>query len=375
MAEQHLKRVLGKGFSIAACVGTIIGLGILRTPGEIATTISHPGIYMALWIVGGLFALLSLLVVAELYATTPKSGGIYALIAHAYGPYPGFVIGWIDWLSTAASGALKAVVMVEYLALLIPGVAAYTVPLAVLSTTFFAGLQIGGIKLGGGIHQTATSIIGLSILVITAAMFLGIGNATPAPAAVMTNAVSGWSQYGLVAAAIVFTYDGWNSACYFGGEIRGGGRQVAIGSIRGMLIVIAIYVLLNLALVLSVPLSSLQGEELALSAALEILYGSGKIVVFVALFILLTHQNLQYMLASRVLYALSVDGLGSEQATAVSDKGTPTGAVLITWVLSVALILAGGFNFLLNMTALMFMLMYISLLIGVFRLRRQEPDA
>ena len=114
---------------------------------------------------------------------------------------------------------------------------------------------------------------------------------------------------------------------------------------------------------------------MALAAALDTLYGSGTIVVFIAIFILLTHQNLQYMLASRILYALSVDGLGSAQATAVSEKGTPSGAVLITWVLSVLLILAGGFEFLLNMTVLMFMLMYISLLIGIFKLRRQEPDA
>jgi APA family basic amino acid/polyamine antiporter len=348
MAEQQLKRVLGKGFSVAASVGTIVGLGILRTPGEIASSITDPWIYMALWIGGGLFVLLSVLVVAELFATTPKSGGVYALVRHAFGAYPGFVIGWIDWLSIS-------------------------VQLSLFVTTVFAGLQLAGVRMGGTIHQSATGIIGVCMLLLAAALFLGIGSGDPG-VAIAQPAVPGIAQFGLVAAAIVFTYDGWSATCYFGGEIRGGGRQVALGSIRGILIVIMIYVLLNLALVMSVPLAALQGQELALAAALEQLYGSGTIVIFLALFILLTHQNMNYMAASRVIYALSVDDMGSNQAKSVNGRGTPTGAVLFTWGLSILLISVGGFRFLLNMTALMFMLMYISLVVGVFRLRSKEPD-
>ena len=94
MAGQSLQRLLGKGFSVAACVGLVIGLGIMRTPGEIALVFNDPVSYMALWIGCGAFVLVSLLVVAELIAMTPRSGGLYALVAHAYGRYPGFLIGW-----------------------------------------------------------------------------------------------------------------------------------------------------------------------------------------------------------------------------------------------------------------------------------------
>src|SRR5512134_1243663 len=99
-------------------MGTIIGLGILRTPGEIARTIQDPWLYMALWAGGGVFILLSTLVVAELIAQTEKPGGPYALVANAFGPYPGFLLGWTDWLANCASSALKAVVLMEYAALL-----------------------------------------------------------------------------------------------------------------------------------------------------------------------------------------------------------------------------------------------------------------
>ena len=70
--DNRLQRLLGKGFSIAAGIGFVIGLGILRTPGEIATTINEPLPYMALWVVCAAFVLLSLLVVAELIAMTPR---------------------------------------------------------------------------------------------------------------------------------------------------------------------------------------------------------------------------------------------------------------------------------------------------------------
>ena len=266
----------------------------------------------------------------------------------------------------------------EYLALLMPGLNEFVVPGALLISTAFAGLQLGGVRLGGGIHQAAVVCIGFMMVAVTVSLFSGEVVAVPAQAAAIAgldSVTSGLAQYGLVIAAIVFTYDGWTATSYFGGEIKGGGRDVAIGSLRGMLFVIGLYVLLNLGLVQSVPLTSLQGHDLALAGALEMLYGVGTPIVIVAIVILLTHQNLNYMLCSRILYALSVDGLGNKRATSVSDRGTPTGAVLITWGLKMLLILAGGFEFLIGMASMMFMLMYISLFFGVFRLRRREPDS
>lgn len=379
MARQELKRVLGRGFSIAACIGTIIGLGILRTPGEIAEVITSPVVYMSLWIGGGALVLMSLLVVAELIALTPKSGGVYALVSHAFGPYPGFLIGWSDWLSCCATGALKAVVLVEYLALVFPSLSPHILVASLAVNTLFAGLQLGGVRLGGGLYQAAAAGFGLIMITVAGALFYGglTSEAVTVTAQAATPAVSGFASYGLVAAAIVFTYDGWASASYFGGEIKGGGRMVALGSIRGVCIVIALYLLLNLALVTSVPLVALQGNELALSGALQYLFGgnSGMFIVFAAIFILLAHENINYMQGTRVLYALSCDGLGTERATGVSEKGTPTGALFFTWLVQTALILAGGFSFLLNMASLLFIMMYCSLILGVFRLRKLEAGA
>ena len=141
MTEQGLKRVLPGKFVLAVTVGGVIGLGILRGPGEIAEVVPDPVFYLALWLFGGLFVLLSTAVCAELVGMTPRSGGTYSLIRRAYGPYPGFVIGWVDWLSFVADIALKAVVALEFVAILFPDSVPWRTPLAILVTTAFAIFQ------------------------------------------------------------------------------------------------------------------------------------------------------------------------------------------------------------------------------------------
>jgi len=104
---QNLARALPSRFVLAVTVGGVIGLGILRGPGQIAEVVTDSSLYLALWLLAGLFVLLSTAVCAELVGMTPRSGGFYSLIRRAYGPYAGFVIGWADWLTYAADLALS----------------------------------------------------------------------------------------------------------------------------------------------------------------------------------------------------------------------------------------------------------------------------
>ena len=101
-----LLRVLGVGFGLAVTIGGTIGMGILRTPGEVAAQLPTPTLYLGVWILGGLYALLGTLSVAELGSMIPRSGGWYVFVHRAMGNYPGFVVGWSDWLSTCATLAV-----------------------------------------------------------------------------------------------------------------------------------------------------------------------------------------------------------------------------------------------------------------------------
>jgi len=356
-------------------VGGVIGLGILRGPGEIAEVVTKPSWYLSLWLLAGLFVLLSTAVSAELVGMTPRSGGFYSLIRRAYGPYAGFVIGWADWLTYAADLALKAVVIIEFVAILFPEAAAWSTPLAITVTSLFAIIQLRGIGLGAFIQQSATALVGLGIVVLSLVLFFAgapvVDTVKPVPT---ENSLSDWS---LVVATIIFTYDGWLYASYFSGEIRGGTGAVARSCIKGMVIVIVLYMLLNLALVKSVGLASLAGSDLALARALELAIhpAAGTVIVVAAIVILLSHQNLIYMSGPRVLQALAEDGFLAQRAQKIGKGGNPVFAVLITWLVSVCLILVGGFEFLLLLSVFFFVPLYLALIAGIFILRRREPHA
>lgn len=375
MTTHHLSRVLPAKFVLAVVVGGVIGLGILRGPGEIAEVVRDPWLYLALWLIAGLFVLLSTAVVAELVGMTPRSGGTYSLIRRAYGPYPGFVIGWVDWLTFVTDAALKAVVTLEFIGILVPGLEAWNTPLAILVVTVFAGLQLRGVALGALIQEYATAVIGFFIIGI--ALFLFFATAPAAGPEVVPPTKSGLSDWSLVIATIIFTYDGWLYAAYFSGEIKGGSGAVVRTSIKGVVLIIALYMFLNVAIVKSVGLDAVAGHELAIAHALEIVASPavGNAVVVAAIIILLAHQNLLFLGGPRVLHALAEDGLAAQQAQKVGKGGNPGFAVLVTWFVSIALILVGGFKFLVLLSVFFYIPLYLVLIIGVLILRKREPDA
>jgi APA family basic amino acid/polyamine antiporter len=368
--------VLGSGFTLAVVIGGIIGLGILRTPGEVAALVPDPLMFVSLWVLGGLFVLASAVVVAELVGMTPRSGGTYVLVRRAYGPFPGFVIGWVDWLTFVADIAFKSVVVTEFAALLIPAVGQWQTPLAILVSSVFAALQLRGVALGATIQQIAAAALALIVVGFTLALVFAesamSGNATLVP-----HTSNGFGAWSLVIASIIYTYDGWYYAAYFGGEIKGGGGAVARSCIKGTAFVILLYGFLVAALAWKVPLTSLAGNELALAGALEMVVSplASTVVLVAAVIMLLAYQNLNYMGTPRILQALAIDGLAVRRAGEISEGGNPIFAVLVSWGLSIGLILIGGFEFLLHLSVFFYLFLYVMLIAGVLILRSRQPDA
>src|SRR5437016_1487569 len=171
-----LLRVLGVGFGLAVTIGGTIGMGILRTPGEVAAQLPTPELFIGVWILGGVYALLGAISVAELGAMIPRSGGWYVFVHRAMGNYPGFVVGWSDWLSTCGTLAVIAMVVGEYTAVLIPRLAGYDKAIALTVTLAFAALQWRGIR-WGSLTQNVTSLLKTLIFgVIAIAAFAFGGN-------------------------------------------------------------------------------------------------------------------------------------------------------------------------------------------------------
>ena len=373
--QRQSKRILGTGFSLAITVGGIIGLGILCTPGIIAEVTADPFIFLLLWVVGGLFALLTANVVAELVGMTPRSGGSYALMLRAYGPFPGFVMGWVDCLCYVAEIALKAVAVRAFARQLIPETAPWSTHIAITVSTVFALLQLRSVALSAKIQEFAAILMALIIVGFTVVLLFGKSAVPDAPSALA--AAAGIKAWSLVIVAIIYTYDGWSGAAYFSGEIEGGSKVAARACIKSVLIIIPLYLLLVGALALKVPLASIAGSEMALADALKIAVSpaASATVLVAAIIMQLAHQNLLYMGAPRVLQEMAVDGLAMKQAAEASEGGNPVFGVFVAWLPSIGLILIGGFDFLLHLTIFFYMFIYVALILGVITLRLKQPGA
>src|SRR5256885_4029933 len=148
----RLLKVLGVWFGIAAAVGNTIAAGIVRAPGDIAQWLPNAYLFLAVWIVGGLYALVGASSMAELGAAIPRSGGQYNFARRALGDYAGFIVGLSDWLSTCGTAAAVGIVIAEYSGHLFPVLAGNT-KIEIISIAIICALgvlQWRGIRWGSG---------------------------------------------------------------------------------------------------------------------------------------------------------------------------------------------------------------------------------
>jgi len=372
-----LLRVLGVGFGLAVTIGGTIGMGILRTPGQVAEQLPTPGLFIGVWILGGVYALLGAISVAELGAMIPRSGGWYVFIHRAMGNYPGFVVGWSDWLSTCGTLAVISLVVGEYAAVLIPRLAGRDKSIALVVVLMFAALQWRGIR-WGSFTQNFTSLIKTLIFAIIAIAAFTIATKQSSPEAPLPTP-QGYAFFGALIIAlqgVLYTYDGWYGVIYFGEEVRDPKRDVLRSMFGGTLLVIAIYLVVNLAYVHVLPMSKLAGEPLAAGAVARAIFGNygDTTIRILAILSLLSTVNAYTLTAPRILYAMSCDELFHHRASKVNIGGTPTVTLLISTLCAVLFILSAKFSAILAALAFFFVANYSMGYISVIVLRRREPD-
>jgi basic amino acid/polyamine antiporter, APA family len=374
----QLLRILGVGFGLAVTIGGTIGMGIFRTPGEIAGYLPNIWLFIGVWLVGGIYALLGTISVAELGTMIPRSGGFYVFAHRALGDYAGFIVGWSDWLSTCGTIAVISMVIGEYAGKLIPALAGRDAAIALAAVFFFTFLQWKGIRRGSYTQNLTSLLKALVFVVLIAACFLLGGRGVREQSS--ETLVWGLPLLALVVKAlqgVLYTYDGWYSVIYFGEEVRNPARDVPRSMIGGVLSVILIYVLVNLALVYVLPLSELAGTKLATGAAAEELFGERgeKIILVLALISMLSTINAYHLTAPRILLAMSRDKLISGRADHVNEGGTPTITLLVSALAAILFILAGKtLDKVLAVLAFFFVINYTVSFLSVFVLRWREPE-
>jgi basic amino acid/polyamine antiporter, APA family len=367
--------VLGTVFGLAVAIGSTLGVGILRTPGEIAAGLPNAWVYMGVWLLGGMYALCGAFALSELGAMLPKSGGQYVAARHAHGPYVGFVVGWSDWLSTCGSVAAVAIVLGESAVKVGAPVPPQSIGLAAMAALLV--FQLLGTRAGGMTQVVASLLKAIAFGALIAACLFWTGQRPEATAATMPIGFALGTAMIAALQGVIFTYDGWNGPIYFAGEMRDPGRDMPRAMIGGVLGIIAIYLLVNLAFLNVLGIGGLAGDALVAAKAAGGVFGaSGTTVVsLVVLLAMLGALNANMLMAPRVLYALSADGLASAGATRVNEGGTPVTAVLISAAVAIAFVATGTFNTVLSVLAFLFVANYAISFAAVFVLRRREPDA
>jgi APA family basic amino acid/polyamine antiporter len=364
------------GFGIAVIIGNTIGAGIFRAPGSIAQNLPYPWLFLSVWIIGGLYALLGAVSLAELGAMLPRSGGQYVFARYALGEYAGFIVGWSDWISTCGSTAAVALLIGQFAVLLFPQFAGSSVIIAVTIAVLFAVLQWRGVVWGSTTQNLTSLMKTLAFLVLIAAAFL-FGHGASLTETLAKPAAVGFAAVVLALQSVIYTYDGWSGVIYFSEEVTNPGRDVPRAMFGGVLTVIAIYLLVNLALLYVLPISQIAGQDFAAGAAAQVVFGPHGNTIFLALTILsmLSAINAYHLMASRVLFALSRDGLFPSSGASVNKGGTPAVALFISAAIALLFIVFGQtFERVITILAFFFVANYTLSFISVFVLRRREPD-
>jgi basic amino acid/polyamine antiporter, APA family len=375
--QRHLLRVLGVGFGLAVIIGNTIGAGIFRAPGTIAEALPASVPFLLVWLAGGLYALLGAICLAELGTMIPRSGGQYVFARYALGEYAGFIVGWSDWISSCGSTAAVSLLIGAFTGALLPALAGHATKIAAAVAIIFAFLQWRGIIWGSNIQNVTSLLKALAFLALIAAAFMfgGGGSLTQSPA----HSVSAITLAAVITSlqAAIYTYDGWAGVIYFSEEVKDSGRNIPRALFSGVLTITAIYLLVNLALLYVLPMSRIAGKEFAAGEAANVIFGVHGNTVFLSLTIvsMLSAVNALHLMATRVVFAMSRDGLFTRRAAVVNEGGTPTVSLSLSlWVALTFIFFGEKFERVITVLAFFFVVNYILSFVSLFVLRRREPD-
>ena len=375
--QGHLLRVLGVGFGLAVIIGNTIGAGIFRAPGSIAEQLPAPAPFLLVWAAGALYAFFGAISIAELGTMIPRSGGQYVFSRYALGEYAGFIVGWSDWISSCGSTAAVSLVVGTFAVALFPALDGKAVTIAAAVAIVFALLQWRGIVWGSNIQNTTSLLKALAFLALVVAAFIfgGKGSLISAPTAAAP--VITLTAIVLSLQSAIYTYDGWAGVIYFSEEVQNPGRDIPRSLFGGVIAIAAIYLSVNLALLYVLPISQIAGKEFAAGEAATVIFGRYGDTIFRCLTIvsMLSGINALHLMATRVVFAMSRDGLFTTKAAVVNEGGTPTVSLFLSAVVALLFIVFGEkFETVITVLAFFFVVNYILSFVSLFVLRQREPD-
>jgi basic amino acid/polyamine antiporter, APA family len=377
-------------------IGSMIGSGIFIVSADITRKVGSPGMLLLVWVVTAVITILAALSYGELAAMMPKAGGQYIYLKEAYNPMFGFLYGW-TFFAVIQTGTIAAVAVAfaSFSGVFFPVINA--IPLLKigflsLSTQKIIGiiciviltlLNFKDVKTGALVQNLFTfAKIGALLLMIILGLSIGFagkgdwGNFSPAfPDIVNLGTVS------IFCAAMVgslFSSDAWNNITFTAGEVAQPQRNLPLSLILGTGTVSVLYLLANVAYIYILPFNEIQHAEnnrVGTVLMQKILGDSGKF--FMAAMIMISTfgcVNGLVLAGGRVYFAMAKDKLFFPQAAKLNKNNVPANALIFQCIWACVLTLSGSYGELLDFMMFTVVLFYILTVIGIFILRKTQPD-
>lgn len=294
-------------------VGLVIGMGIFRTPTEVALKSGTTSIFFNVWILGAVISFLGALTFAEIGSRFNAPGGFYKLFSHCYHPAFAFMVNWITVISNAASSAGVAIMGAEYLApIVFPGMQPETASriITITSVLLLFIINFRGIRLSSKVLNVLM-IVKLSLLVIVISSLVFLPAVPAAEAVPPANPQPWWKALALCFIPVFFTYGGYQQTLNFGGDVQNVSKTFPRAIFYGMLIVLCTYLLANYAYVHSLGFNGLQNSKTIAADICGLMFGKSAyyLVSIIMFFSVLAYLNVSIMSNPRIYYAMAQDGV------------------------------------------------------------------
>jgi basic amino acid/polyamine antiporter, APA family len=412
-------------FSATAIVmGSMIGSGIFIVSADMSRVLGSPALLIAAWLVTAAMTIIGALSYGELAAMMPKAGGQYVYLREALGPIWGFLYGWTLFV-VIQTGTIAAVGVAfgKFLGVFFPGVSAShwiwhigggnvglntanVVAIVVITLLTFTNTR--GVKLGAAVQNVFTSAKVLALLGVVA-----VGLVAKNAAAIAANFGAGihsfWVNAGwhtqhtvtvgaffglgggdavvgiftivaVVQVGSLFSSDAWNNVTFTAGEIQNPKRNLPLSLALGTGVVLLLYVACNFVYLSVLPLAAIQSapQDRVATAVMEAAFGGigAKLMAGAILVSTFGCVNGMLLAGARVYYAMSRDGLFFKSAGRLDEKTkTPVNSLWMQWGWTCLLCLSGSYGQLLDYVIFAVLVFYVLTIVGLFVLRRTQPDA
>lgn len=308
-----IKPKLGQFDLTMIVVSLVIGMGIFRTPVEVAQKAIIPEIFFVAWILGAIISLFGALTFAEIGSRYPVAGGFYRIFSHCYHPGFAFMVNWMTVISNAASTASVAIIGAEYVQpILLPNMAPdFAIKIITLSSmVILYGINMMGIKMSARILNVLMIIKIALIALLIAAVFAAPSH--PESTSITTTSLSStdWIKaFWLCFVPVFFTYGGYQQTMNFGGDIPNASRTMPRAIFYGIAIILTLYLLVNFSYFRVLGFEGLKNSNTLAADVARVLLGDAafKVVAIIMFLSVMAYVNASIMSNPRVYYAMAED--------------------------------------------------------------------